>query len=136
MIESSVVQKESWLSPQAIAKKLDITPETVINWLKDGDLKGYKFAGLWRVEPGDYRKFLDEHCNRRNLTPGEQRCYDFIKSRYPWPVEAGGSYIPYLLAHQIDPNDLYRLIGLGLVKANWIGDLTIQLVTLEADQSG
>lgn len=132
MIEATT-QRGSWLSPQAIAIELDVTRETVINWLSKGDLKGYKFAGLWRIEPGDYRTFLDEHCNRRDLTPGEQRCYDFLKSRSPWRITAA-DYIPMLLSHQLDPNDLHKLLGMCLVKAIWMGDLTVQLVTLEADQ--
>src|SRR5258708_34422370 len=135
MIESSVVQQASWLSPQAIAKKLDITPETVINWLKDGDLRGYKFAGLWRIEPGDYRTFLDQHCNRRDLTDEEQRSYEFLQQMSPWTIRAG-EYIPVMRARQLDVNNLYKLMGMGLVKAVWLKDMTIQLVTLEADQSG
>lgn len=136
MIDAKTQRERAWLSPQAIAQELGVTRETVLNWLSKGDLKGYRFAGLWRVSPGDYRSFLDQHCNRRDLTPEEQRCYEFLKSKSPWPVQAGGGYIPDLLAHQLDPNDLYRLMGMGLVKAVWVKDLTIQLITLEADQSG
>lgn len=132
MIEADT-RRDSMLSPQDIAQELNVSPETVHNWLIKKRLKGYKFAGVWRVKPGDYRAFLDQHCNRLDLSPEEQRCYAFLQSMSPWTIRAG-EYIPVMLAHQLNPNLLYKLISIGVVRAIWMGDTTIQLVTLEAGQ--
>lgn len=59
-------QKEErvYLSPDEIAEEISISSQTILRWLKDGDLVGYKFARAWRVKREDLDKFLE---SRRNV---------------------------------------------------------------------
>ncbi|MBU4233901.1 MAG: helix-turn-helix domain-containing protein [Proteobacteria bacterium] len=50
--------QERYLSPNDVAKKLNISPLTVRRWLKSGKLKGVKVGSLWRVRGSDLEAFL------------------------------------------------------------------------------
>jgi len=46
------VSKE-YLTPEKVAKILDVNIETVYRWLNKGVLPGVKIGGLWRVRKED-----------------------------------------------------------------------------------
>jgi excisionase family DNA binding protein len=48
------------LSPDAVAKLLDVSPATVRIWLRNGTLKGLKVGAgkLWRISEEDIQDFL------------------------------------------------------------------------------
>jgi excisionase family DNA binding protein len=47
-----------------VAEELQVSRESVYEYLQSGKLKGYKIAGwLWRVKRDDLDKFIEEHSN-------------------------------------------------------------------------
>jgi excisionase family DNA binding protein len=51
-------------TPQEIANKLRVKVFTVQEWLRKGELIGYKVGRDWRIRREDYEKFLRERKNR------------------------------------------------------------------------
>jgi len=50
---------EKLLSPEEVAERLGVTPNTVRTWLRDGSLKGIKLGRkIWRVNETELQKFL------------------------------------------------------------------------------
>lgn len=49
-----------YLTPNEIADELSVTPKTVREWLRNGQLKGIKVGSSWRVKYDDYIKFCGE----------------------------------------------------------------------------
>ncbi len=47
------------LTVEAVAELLDVHPQTVRGWLRDGELKGIAFGGRtgWRIEESDLEEF-------------------------------------------------------------------------------
>ncbi len=53
--------KERLLTPVEAAARLSVSPKTVLNWLRSGQLKGVKAGGkLWRIREADLEAFLKE----------------------------------------------------------------------------
>jgi excisionase family DNA binding protein len=55
------VADESLLTPQQVAERLQVQVQTVVRWLRSGQLKGAKFGRLWRVTEEDLQAFIREH---------------------------------------------------------------------------
>jgi len=51
---------KQWLSVEAIAKELDVTLETVRNWIRKNKLIAYRVGRDYRIKQEDYEKFLEE----------------------------------------------------------------------------
>ena len=52
---------EKLLSPERAAQMLDVNPETVRNWLREGKLQGVKVGRLWRIAENELQRFIDQH---------------------------------------------------------------------------
>ncbi len=54
------MHKEQWLTVNQIAERLQVHPETVRRWLRDGRLQGRNFGGKsgYRVREEDLEEFL------------------------------------------------------------------------------
>ncbi len=54
------MQQERWLTVNQIAERLQVHPETVRRWLRDGRLRGRNFGGKsgYRVREADLEAFL------------------------------------------------------------------------------
>lgn len=52
---------EQLLTVDDVAEKLQIHPETIRRWLRDGRLEGYRFSrkGGWRIRPESVTKMLE-----------------------------------------------------------------------------
>jgi excisionase family DNA binding protein len=50
--------EETLLTPEQVAGRLQVTPRTIYDWLRQGRLQGIKIGRLWRVRPGDLHAFL------------------------------------------------------------------------------
>lgn len=50
----------SLLIVEDIAAALKVHPDTVGDWLRSGQLRGFKLARRWRVDPADLAAFLDD----------------------------------------------------------------------------
>jgi excisionase family DNA binding protein len=66
--EGRVVADESLLTPQQVAERLQVQVQTVVRWLRSGQLKGAKFGRIWRVTEEDLQAFIQEHRQQRNET--------------------------------------------------------------------
>jgi excisionase family DNA binding protein len=55
------VADESLLTPQQVAERLQVQVQTVVRWLRSGQLKGAKFGRIWRVTEEDLQAFILEH---------------------------------------------------------------------------
>jgi len=49
---------ERVLTPEQVALRLQVQPQTVVRWLRSGRLKGRKFGRIWRVRPEDLDTFI------------------------------------------------------------------------------
>jgi excisionase family DNA binding protein len=51
---------ERLFTPEEAAEALRVKPRTVMEWLRQGKLRGVKLGGkLWRVKGSDLRAFID-----------------------------------------------------------------------------
>lgn len=53
------------MTPQEVARKLHVSPKTVIRWIISGELIGFQFGRLYRVTRRMFEKFLCEHMIRK-----------------------------------------------------------------------
>lgn len=52
---------ETFLNVQEIAAQLDVVEQTVLTWLKRGELRGYRLGPkMYRVRREDLERFLEE----------------------------------------------------------------------------
>ena len=49
-----------WLSVEDIAKELNVSIETVRNWIRKNKLIAYRVGRDYRIKRTDYEKFLEE----------------------------------------------------------------------------
>lgn len=50
---------EKLLTPEQAAEILNVTSNTIREWLKKGELKGLKIKNLWRIRPADLEAFIE-----------------------------------------------------------------------------
>jgi excisionase family DNA binding protein len=55
------MEAERLFTPQQVAERLQVQVQTVVRWLRSGQLKGTKFGRLWRVTEQDLHTFIQEH---------------------------------------------------------------------------
>ena len=64
MVISSATEPARFLSPPRVAKLLGVTPETVLGWIRSGELRGFNLAARtakkprFRVDRIDLEAFL------------------------------------------------------------------------------
>ena len=54
------------LTPEQIADNLQLNKETVLRWLRAGELQGIKAGKQWRIEHDKLKEFLER--GNRNAT--------------------------------------------------------------------
>lgn len=52
------------LTPHQVAERLQISPRTVVEWLRMGWLKGVKARHLWRIQEEELAAFLERQRQR------------------------------------------------------------------------
>ena len=50
---------ENLLTPEQVAKRLQVTERTIYGWLRRGTLPALKLGRLWRIRPEDLEAFLE-----------------------------------------------------------------------------
>jgi len=55
-----VENKERLLSPEDVAKQLNIATATVREYLREGRIKGMKVGKLWRVRESDLQRHIEK----------------------------------------------------------------------------
>ena len=51
---------ERLLTPKEAAQYMAVTPRTVKEWLRRGDLIGLKVKSMWRIRASDLEKFIQQ----------------------------------------------------------------------------
>jgi len=51
-------------TPEEVAEKLKVTPNTVRRWLREDDMGGFKVGQNWRVSREDLKDFIQKQRNR------------------------------------------------------------------------
>jgi len=54
------------LTPEQVAKRLQVQERTILDWLRSGQLRGLKLGRLWRIEPADLQAFLSAAARGRD----------------------------------------------------------------------
>lgn len=54
------MSEKKFLTPLEVAEELGYHRQTVIRWLLSGKLKGYNFAGTWRISAEEFERFKAE----------------------------------------------------------------------------
>jgi excisionase family DNA binding protein len=50
---------DKMLTPEEVAKRLSVTPNTVRGWLREGSLKGVKLGRrIWRIKENDLHQYF------------------------------------------------------------------------------
>jgi excisionase family DNA binding protein len=50
---------ENLLTPEEAAERIAVSPRTLRDWLRSGELRGVKVGKLWRVRPADLEAFIE-----------------------------------------------------------------------------
>lgn len=53
-----LVTEEEYLTPEEVARKLRLHPDTVARLLRQGKLPGYKVAGSWRINTAELEAWI------------------------------------------------------------------------------
>lgn len=49
------------VTPEWVAEQLNVKPETIKNWCRQGSLRGVKIGRkIWRIPMREYRRFISE----------------------------------------------------------------------------
>ena len=59
----STTMAQTWLSVERIARELDVSEETVRNWIRRGQLKAYKFGRDYRIKQTDFDAFVESQAS-------------------------------------------------------------------------
>ena len=59
---------EKMYSPEKVAEILEVSPNTVRSWLRDGELKGVKVGRgrLWRISEPELNRFTGQYNKNNN----------------------------------------------------------------------
>ena len=59
------------LTPAQVAERLQVSPFTVMGWLRRGKLKGLKAGKFWRIAEEDLKGFLEGRVPEAHQDDGE-----------------------------------------------------------------
>ena len=63
-----------------IAEMLKMNVQVIARKLKFGELVGYKIGKDWRVKESDLLEWLEKHCNKAVLNPGQKIINRFLEN--------------------------------------------------------
>ena len=58
-----MMNNEKLLTPVDVANRLQVNERTVTQWLRKGNLRGFKIGKEWRVSARDLENFLEQSAN-------------------------------------------------------------------------
>lgn len=59
------ITPEKLLTPDEAAEAFGVKAKTIREWLKAGELKGYKTGRLWRISEEAIKDFLEKNANKK-----------------------------------------------------------------------
>jgi excisionase family DNA binding protein len=77
---------ERLITPEDAADRLAVSKNTILDWLRSGQLKGVKAGRLWRLRERDLEEFLKEPAPVREASPVDEP----VRPREPAAREANG----------------------------------------------
>jgi excisionase family DNA binding protein len=77
---------EKLITPEDAADKLAVSKNTILDWLRSGQLKGVKAGRLWRLRERDLEEFLKEPEPVREVPLADEP----VRDREPAAREANG----------------------------------------------
>ena len=63
-----MIVMEEYLTPEEVAQKLRLHPDTIARLLRTGKLPGYKVAGSWRINPTELEDWMKQRKNTKTQT--------------------------------------------------------------------
>jgi len=72
MIDTAKNQNPKFFTTNEIAEMLKMNVQVIARKLKFGELTGYKIGKDWRVKESDLNEWLEKHCNKSVMNPGEK----------------------------------------------------------------
>ncbi len=63
--------RELYYTPEQVAERLSVHPNTVRLWLRQGRMSGVRAGRLWRVRESDLQAFLAQEPEHRTDDKGE-----------------------------------------------------------------
>lgn len=60
-----MIVMEEYLTPEEVAQKLKLHPDTVARLLRQGKIPGYKVAGSWRISPTELEEWMKQRKNKQ-----------------------------------------------------------------------
>ena len=66
MTSDKTSQLEPVLTPDEVSAGLKLSLKTVMRLLRQGDLKGVKLGGSWRVSVSEYNRFVSEGSSKKS----------------------------------------------------------------------
>jgi excisionase family DNA binding protein len=90
---------ERLITPEDAADRLAVSKNTILDWLRSGQLKGVKAGRLWRLRERDLAEFLKEPEPAREMSHADDRSDRFCWTAEdqvtitPAPEEASGAEI-------------------------------------------
>ncbi len=64
-----MMNNEKLLTPVDVANRLQVDERTVTQWLRKGQLRGFKVGKEWRVSVKDLEAFLEAGANKPSSEP-------------------------------------------------------------------
>jgi excisionase family DNA binding protein len=59
------MESKDFLTPEDIGKMLGLSDETIRQYIKNGQLKAYRFNKVYRVKREDFEKWLEQRRTRK-----------------------------------------------------------------------
>jgi len=79
MINTDNKASLNFFTTNEIAEMLKMNVQVIARKLKYGELTGYKIGKDWRVRESDLMEWLERHCNKTLLDPGQMVVNRFMK---------------------------------------------------------
>jgi excisionase family DNA binding protein len=57
-------KEQAWLTVESIAKEVDVSEETVRNWIRKKLLKAYRLGRDYKIKREDFQKFLEDQATK------------------------------------------------------------------------
>jgi excisionase family DNA binding protein len=58
------IMTDNLMTPEEVAEKLNVTVNTVREWLRSGELTGVKLGRIWRVRTEDLKAWVESNVQK------------------------------------------------------------------------
>jgi excisionase family DNA binding protein len=83
-----IASNERWVTPPTIAKRLAVTCDKVLTWIRSGQLRAVNLSDKgrprWKISPEDLAAFLESKSNRVTAEPPTRKRRVIPKPARQW----------------------------------------------------